>query len=350
MNKPLIIWQFLLNHLQQKMPVMLLYVLESKGSSPGRQGFFMAVGANGLMEGSIGGGVMEHKFVELAKERLQMQRTRVLQNKEQGPEEKPSTCIRKQIHDKRAAKNQSGMICSGEQTVLMHALSSENIPVIQSIVACLHQMKNGCLQLSPNGISFQNGWAPQADFYYQFNSEENWFYEEKIGFKNHLFIIGAGHCALAFSKIMAPIGFYIHLFDDRRHLNTFEQNNYVHEKKIVADFSELKNLIPPGNHNYVVIMSFGYRTDDLAVRALLEKEFAYLGLLGSAAKIDKMFAAYRKEGIAENDLQKIYAPIGFPINSQTPEEIAISIAAQIIGVKNRKRAFTGPVISKRECE
>ena len=50
---------------------MLLYVLESKGSSPGRQGFFMAVNSNGEMEGSIGGGIMEHKFVEMAKEKLQ---------------------------------------------------------------------------------------------------------------------------------------------------------------------------------------------------------------------------------------------------------------------------------------
>ena len=56
--------------MQENIPVMLLYVLESTGSSPGRQGFFMAVNANNEMEGSIGGGIMEHKFVEMAKEKL----------------------------------------------------------------------------------------------------------------------------------------------------------------------------------------------------------------------------------------------------------------------------------------
>ena len=71
MNKDLIIWRLIINSLKQNTPIMLLYVLESKGSSPGRQGFFMAVNANGEMEGSIGGGIMEHKLVEMAKDKIQ---------------------------------------------------------------------------------------------------------------------------------------------------------------------------------------------------------------------------------------------------------------------------------------
>jgi xanthine dehydrogenase accessory factor len=82
-------------------------------------------------------------------------------------------------------------------------------------------------------------------------------------------------------------------------------------------------------------MTFGYRTDDVAVRALVNKEFRYLGLLGSAAKIDKMFADYRSENVDEQWLQRIFSPIGIAIKSQTPEEIAISIAAEIIREKNK---------------
>jgi xanthine dehydrogenase accessory factor len=82
-------------------------------------------------------------------------------------------------------------------------------------------------------------------------------------------------------------------------------------------------------------MTFGYRTDDEALRVLFNKEFRYLGLLGSKTKIEKMFADYRKESIDEQLLQRIYTPVGIPINSQTPEEIAISIAAQIICEKNK---------------
>ncbi|HQZ51618.1 MAG TPA: XdhC family protein, partial [Chitinophagaceae bacterium] len=65
MQKSFLFWDFINKNLQQSIAVMLLYVLESKGSSPGRQGFFMAVNANGEMEGSVGGGIMEHKFVEM---------------------------------------------------------------------------------------------------------------------------------------------------------------------------------------------------------------------------------------------------------------------------------------------
>src|ERR1043165_9505797 len=108
MQKQLQVWNLINKSLGKNIPVMLLYVLESKGSSPGRQGFFMAVNAKGEMQGSIGGGIMEHKFVELAKEKLG-NTERETGNFDQA---RPGT-LRKQHHDKSAAKDQSGMICSG---------------------------------------------------------------------------------------------------------------------------------------------------------------------------------------------------------------------------------------------
>ncbi|MBA4141374.1 MAG: XdhC family protein, partial [Segetibacter sp.] len=68
--------------------------------------------------------------------------------------------------------------------------------------------------------------------------------------------------------------------------------------------------------------------------SLFEKQFRYFGVLGSSKKIEKMFNTYGAEGINSNKLKRIYAPIGLPIKSQTPEEIAVSIAAEIIQVKN----------------
>ena len=157
---------------------MLLYVLESKGSSPGRQGFFMAVNANGVMEGSVGGGIMEHKFVELAKEKLKNieQETR---NNEQGS-------IRKQIHDKAAESNQSGMICSGEQTILLYPVQSKDVKTVESIISSLEECKTGTLILSPDGIRFMNA-VPAADFEYSFQSEKDWLYKEKTGYKKSSF-------------------------------------------------------------------------------------------------------------------------------------------------------------------
>jgi xanthine dehydrogenase accessory factor len=83
-------------------------------------------------------------------------------------------------------------------------------------------------------------------------------------------------------------------------------------------------------------MTSGYRTDDVALRALTGKDFKYIGLLGSKSKIEKMFDDYQKEGIGQGWAQQIQTPAGLTIKSQTPEEIAISIAAEIIKVKNEQ--------------
>jgi xanthine dehydrogenase accessory factor len=82
-------------------------------------------------------------------------------------------------------------------------------------------------------------------------------------------------------------------------------------------------------------MTFGYRTDDIALRAVFNTDFGYTGVLGSAAKMKKLFSEYGKQGFDETKLNRIHTPVGLPIRSQTPEEIAISIAAQIIKEKNR---------------
>ena len=129
-------------------------------------------------------------------------------------------------------------------------------------------------------------------------------------------------------------GFYIHVFEERTALNTLEQNNYAHEKTIVDSYQQLEELIPGGKNHYMVLMTFGYRTDDMAIRALLQKDFRYFGILGSGKKMEKMFSGYIADGISEERLKKIHAPIGLAIHSQTPGEIAVSIAAQIIQVKN----------------
>jgi xanthine dehydrogenase accessory factor len=322
MNKHLSVWKLIAESLQQQIPVMLLYVLESSGSSPGRQGFFMAVNSKNEMEGSIGGGIMEHKFIEMAKEQL-----RVMSSESVAAE------LRKQIHDKSAAKNQSGMICSGEQTILLYPAQKKDEEQILKIISSLEQNKNGTLRLSPNGIEFSES-IPEETFRFSMRSEQDWGYSEKTGYKNELFIIGGGHCALAFSKLMSGMDFYIRVYDERKNLKTMQENESAHEKHFINDYSELNSIIPKGNSHYVVIMTFGYRTDDIALRAIINKEFKYLGLLGSKSKIEKMFEDYRREGFEEKLLQRIHAPIGIPVKSQTPEEIAVSIAAEIIKTKN----------------
>ena len=83
-------------------------------------------------------------------------------------------------------------------------------------------------------------------------------------------------------------------------------------------------------------MSFGYRTDDIIIRHLLDKNFKYIGMLGSAAKIAILLQNLKSDGYEENKIAKVHAPIGIDIKSETPYEIAISIAAQLIKIRNQK--------------
>lgn len=321
MNKQLITWQLIYKSLLQHIPVMLLYVLESSGSSPGRQGFFMAVNAAGEMEGSIGGGIMEHKFAEMAKEQLR--------------ENKTVLSFRRQVHDKSAARNQSGMICSGEQTMLLYRLREEDAATVQAIIAGLQQYHNGTLQLSPEGLAFWADAIPDTDFLFTNRSEHDWLYREKTGHKNQLFIVGGGHCSLALCRLMRTMDFYIRVYDTRPQLPTLLQNEAAHETIVIDDYRQLADLIPSGaEHHYVVVMTLGYRTDDIAVRALLGKSLKYFGLLGSKTKNEQLLSACAAEGIDAGLLARIHAPAGIAIHSRTPGEIAVSIAAEIIAIKN----------------
>src|SRR5687768_10478762 len=205
MHKQLSGWEFLLQQLRDEQPVMLMYVIESSGSSPGRQGFMMVVNGAGEMHGSLGGGIMEHKFVELAKTKL-------------CHDTEDNAILYNQKHDKLATRNQSGMICSGEQTIFMYPPARADRQVIELLVASLRANMNGCLQLSPRGISFSET-IPNKNFNLAISSQNDFIYQEKSGYKNELYIIGGGHVALALSKLVSEMDFYVRLFDHREDLH-----------------------------------------------------------------------------------------------------------------------------------
>jgi xanthine dehydrogenase accessory factor len=312
-------WQFIYANLLAAKAVMLIYVLESKGSSPGRQGFFMAVNAEGTMEGSIGGGIMEHKFVELAKQQL-------LENRNE-------TLLKRQVHDTKEARERSGMICSGEQTILLYPITEKDTEALATMIRSIEEMKNGTLQLSSAGLLFEET-VPAADYHFEKDPGAGWHYKEKTGFKNSLAIVGGGHCALALSALFSSMDFHITLYEERKDLKTVIENSYAHKIELLSSYAELETSLEELDNQYIVIMTFGYRSDEAALRALKNKCFRYIGVLGSSSKMEKLLENnLAKEGLKW--MNRIHAPIGLNIHSQTPVEIAVSIAAEIIREKNK---------------
>ncbi|MDG2194544.1 MAG: XdhC family protein [Polaribacter sp.] len=312
-------WQYLLTKLQGQQHVYLLTVIENSGSSPGRKGFKMLIAQDGFIFGSVGGGVMEFRLVEEAQNLLK--------------EETLPIFLKKQIHQGNI-KDGSGMICSGEQTVVFHPLNSTHIPIIKNILFCLQNNQQKTICLSPSSFSLSD---TQIKDNYQTSIQTNsdWSFNELIGFKNTLYIVGGGHVSLAVSELFVKLGFYVVVFDNRNHLNTFEDNDFAHHKQLV-NYSEIENYITEGNDRYIAIMTNTYTDDKLVLTQLIRNNYKFVGVLGSVAKLKTMWTAMAKEGFSQKELNQVCAPIGIAIKSQTPDEIAISIAAQIIQVKNQQ--------------
>jgi xanthine dehydrogenase accessory factor len=289
--------------LQQENRLILMVVTANQGSSPGRKGFKMLVSKSD-MRGTIGGGIMEHKLVEYARTLL----------------DKPnfSPFIKHQIHDKSATKDQSGMICSGQQTVAFFDLDRHFLDTIDGILAD----PEAKVTYSNFGIN-----TPE-------NPQTDWFFKESNAVVPTAYIIGGGHVGLALSQVLSLLDFEIHILDHRENLNTMQANAFARTKQVV-DFETIDQFIPEGADVYVIIMSFGYRTDDIIVRRLLKKQFKYIGMLGSKEKIATLSKNLVNDGFAQADIDKVFAPIGLDIKSETAHEIAISVTAQLIQIKNK---------------
>ncbi len=300
---------------------MLLVVADSHGSSPGRAGYKMAIAANGELAGSIGGGVMEVQLVEQAK---------VKSKKAKG---KDAAEITEQVH-RKDVPNSSGMICSGRQTVIVKELSFDDLKAVESVIDCLKTRTERVLEISHLSFHVIDNTRDNAQYYFSQTSEAEFVYQERLGHKHRLFIVGGGHCALALSALMSRLGFHISIFDDRPDLNTLEKNRFANRITVIDSYEKIADHVPSGDESYVVVMTIGYKFDEIVIRKLFDKDFKYFGVLGSKAKMKTLLATLSVEGFSPEKLARIDTPIGLAINSRTPEEIAVSIAAAIIAVKN----------------
>ena len=224
-----------------------------------------------------------------------------------------------------------GMICSGEQTIILKKLGPKDSGVVEAILG-VGEKKGFAVELTPEAFAVTT--AP-ASTGFKRSGEDRYTYRERIGHENDLFIIGGGHCALALSAIMFKLGFRVTVFDDRPNLNTLVKNRFADRVCVVGSYQEIGEALPSGDNKYVVVMTLGYKYDKVVIQELLAKDFRYFGVLGSKAKMAVLMRELIDEGHDPGRLGAIRTPAGVDINSRTPEEIAVSIAAEIISVKNK---------------
>jgi xanthine dehydrogenase accessory factor len=162
-------------------------------------------------------------------------------------------------------------------------------------------------------------------------------YVEPIEPSPELYIIGAGHVGFHLARLAHEVGFRVTVVDDREKFANAER--FPTAEIVVADDIAAwiaSAAIPP--HAYSVIVTRGHTNDLEALRALAPRELRYLGLIGSRAKVARIFEQLKFGRISEEQLARVHAPIGLDIGAVTPQEIAVSILAELIAVKHGKFA------------
>lgn len=150
----------------------------------------------------------------------------------------------------------------------------------------------------------------------------------------HLVILGGGHVSRPVAHMGKMLGFHVTVMDDREEFLKKEHFPDADER-IWGSFEQLDEKIPPYENAYYVIVTRGHAGDSMCARHILKRPYTYLGMIGSRTKVKLTREKLLKEGYTETQLDTIHAPIGLPIGGQTPEEIAVSIMAEIVQEKNK---------------
>jgi xanthine dehydrogenase accessory factor len=319
---------------------VLATIVADMGSSPRSAGAHMLVDRNGRVCGTIGGGTVEFKSIEYAQKLLEQQQSR-----------------RKTYRLHRNDEEELGMVCGGDVDVYFQFIEGRDEKTAALMLKCLAILeKNEDFWLFTD-LTNPTDWAMAL---YGVNTHpegmtlsgddikalarnngvmvkigDRRVYGEPINFAGKVFIFGAGHVAQALAPVLASVGFHCVIYDNRE--------EYVSRKLfpgaydlIVGDYEGVGEKIGTGSRDYIVIVTHAY---DLAVlRQIVSKNCAYIGVIGSKTKAATIRQQLIQEGVSEEILNTINAPIGLKIRSETPEEIAISIAGEMILRRAEKRA------------
>lgn len=295
----LLVWRALAAELGQGHPGVLVVVVAHTGSSPGRTGWLMAVGRDGWLAGTTGGGVAEADAVRAAVALL--------------AGSPPSPVRLTQTH-RPDAQHPSGLLCGGEQVLTLVPLDARAIDAIHALDAALTRGETFTWTI------WATGWAPGVTTYGGASPDDQ-PYTQTSGPTHRVVLVGAGHVGAELACVLVTLGFRITVVDERAGASS-RLAGIAHDV-VQCPYEQIIHVVPPGDRTYVVVATHSPDRDAAVVAALTGIRLGYLGVLGSRAKLAHL-----------PDLATIDAPMGVPIGSHTPEEIAVSVAARLIAQRS----------------
>lgn len=308
-------------------PVMLCSILANAGSSPRGAGARMAVFEDGSFSGTIGGGAVEHIVIGKAAEDIKKKRFSLVTYSMEGGEQ-----------------NDTNMICGGTVTVCFQPMRKKDLPVLEKLLSILEKDCNAwlTLRLSDRAVTefsvFESNEIP--DKLRAFCSHTTYFkkgrYMEPISRKGTVYVFGGGHVGKALVPVLASVDFRVVVFDNRAYLAKSE-NFPAAQSVICGEYENFAEKINLTEDDYVVIMTPGHQADFEVLCRALTVHTVYIGCIGSRNKIAVTRQRLLERGFSMSEIDRLHAPIGLPILAETPAEIAISVAAELI--RHRKESL-----------
>jgi xanthine dehydrogenase accessory factor len=300
--------------------VVMVSVIGESGSTPRGAGARMAVWKNGTSAGTIGGGAVEYRATHLAVEALEGKKS--------------------YIHGFRLRPNDIadlGMICGGDLEVFFQYIkgNGENAALFEEIVLQLDRDEDSWLVTE---IQDEDKWKMRISHEIAGSPEEKGirYFEEPLSKAGKVCIFGGGHISQKLVPVLDSVGFRCVVIDD---MHEFANKALFPkaQKTVLADFSHFGSRVEISHCDYVVILTRGHKNDYDVLAQALKTDACYIGLVGSRTKIGKTRERLSGDGFPEEAFDRVYAPIGTAIKAETPEEIAISIAGEMIRVRAELR-------------
>lgn len=329
------ICQFIRENLREGAACVLITIISSEGSSPRGAGTSMAVSQSGQCCGTIGGGSVEYRVSQMAEEIIRERRSKT----------EFFMLHPNDIQD-------LGMICGGDIRVYLQYIAPdiENYALYEKICQEAEGNENRWIVfevdeaqyctvsvLSETGVvagaksaaKYLNRLTPAAAASWQ---EKGSYYMQPLAVKGKVYIFGGGHIARKLVPVLAGVDFSCVVYDSMAEFA--DPADFPSAKEVICGpFDRVYDYLHLEETDYAVIMTRGHAFDYTVLRQVLAKNTVYIGMIGSRRKVESTRARLLDDGFTEGDIARIHSPIGLSIGAQTPAEISVSIAAEMIAVR-----------------
>lgn len=315
----LTLFNTLREELSQGGRAVLCTIVGSSGSAPRGAGARMALLSGGAFLGTVGGGSVEQLSMERARNVLSGATAPGLKRYAMG-----------------GPDSETGMVCGGAATVCFQRLTAEDLPQLDRLSQLLADGSPCILSLDLTGAApclsvWSSETLPPAlsgrpDDRPMF---ENNVYTEPLGLDGTLYLFGAGHVGQALAPLLAQVGFRVVVFDSRPELALPQHFPGVYQV-LVGSFDRIGDTVTLTPRDYAVVMTPGHMADLEVLCQVLSSAPCYVGCMGSRKKLAFVRQELERRGFSREQIDAVHLPIGLDIGGETPPEIAVSVAAELI--------------------